>query len=730
MTITDQQSHLAFHLTGAITSGALHAIDELSLRPALLAPYRDLTQLRYDFPIVLLRENSSEPFASLSGIIEELVSRLSSTGEDAGRVRKHLLQLEREIRSLVAAGASDSLSKLCERAATRIATSPGHPLAPTIARARSALDCDGQVVDCDRTLPARLFVRAWRFVEDARSRKMRAHIDRLKLRLWEILRAAFVASKGGRDPAHLQASVGKTFEDAFDFNALSAALASVTSHGGLSPTRRYRIESALAALEHQQFFPATPQQKEPYSFVFAGALDVAEAWRERLPKLTELSKAMAIAELEIKGEYNELNHDPLFAAYGERGLPREELARFPTYLACMYSTAADEFTELMRLLNADIPVKALVQFDDLLENGTPLRADVALSMRSKQLADMAIGLGSVYVLQSAASNLVRAKSRIMNGLAYDGPALFSVYSGASDGTASLPPYLRSAAAMEARVFPAFAYDPSAGNDWASRFTVSDNPQPDRDWPAQTFAYEDSAHQKVAEEIDFTLVDFAALDERYAAHFAKVPAAQWNGHMAPVKAWLKPGSAPPADGVPYIAMVDENDVLQRVIVDAALIEEARRCRTVWHSLQELGGIHNSHAERLLAHEREAWEKEARAVEARKSEAAPAAPQAAAAAAAATAESAAPAAPQDEKPSDDPYIETPRCTTCEECVQINNKMFVYDANKQAYIADLAAGTYRQLVEAAESCQVSIIHPGKPRDPNEAGLAELIERAQPFM
>jgi hypothetical protein len=343
---------------------------------------------------------------------------------------------------------------------------------------------------------------------------------------------------------------------------------------------------------------------------------------------------------------------------------------------------------------------------------------------------MAIGLGSVYVLQSAASNLVRAKSRIMNGLAYDGPALFSVYSGASDGAASLPPYLRSAAAMEARVFPAFAYDPSAGSDWASRFTVSDNPQPDRDWPAQIFAYEDSTHQKIAEEIDFTLVDFAALDERYAAHFAKVPASQWNGHMAPVKAWLKPGSAPPADGVPYIAMVDDKDVLQRVIVDAALIEEARRCRTVWHSLQELGGIHNSHAERLLAHEREAWEKEARAVEARKGESAPAAPQAAPAAPAAAAATAESAAPQEEKASDDPYIETPRCTTCEECVRINSKMFVYDANKQAYIADLAAGTYRQLVEAAESCQVSIIHPGKPRDPNEAGLAELIERAQPFM
>ena len=51
-----------------------------------------------------------------------------------------------------------------------------------------------------------------------------------------------------------------------------------------------------------------------------------------------------------------------------------------------------------------------------------------------------------------------------------------------------------------------------------------------------------------------------------------------------------------------------------------------------------------------------------------------------------------------------------------------MFAYNENKQAYIADLTAGTYAQLVEAAESCQVSIIHPGKPRNPNEPDLAEL--------
>ena len=59
-----------------------------------------------------------------------------------------------------------------------------------------------------------------------------------------------------------------------------------------------------------------------------------------------------------------------------------------------------------------------------------------------------------------------------------------------------------------------------------------------------------------------------------------------------------------------------------------------------------------------------------------------------------------------------------------------MFAYNANKQAYIANPGAGTYAQLVEAAESCQVSIIHPGKPRNPDEPGLAELLKRAEPFL
>jgi pyruvate-ferredoxin/flavodoxin oxidoreductase len=79
--------------------------------------------------------------------------------------------------------------------------------------------------------------------------------------------------------------------------------------------------------------------------------------------------------------------------------------------------------------------------------------------------------------------------------------------------------------------------------------------------------------------------------------------------------------------------------------------------------------------------------------------------------------------------EPYIDSELCTTCNECTQINPKMFAYDENKQAYIKDPRAGTFQELVKAAERCTARIIHPGTPLDPDEPDLEEWIERAKPF-
>jgi pyruvate-ferredoxin/flavodoxin oxidoreductase len=79
--------------------------------------------------------------------------------------------------------------------------------------------------------------------------------------------------------------------------------------------------------------------------------------------------------------------------------------------------------------------------------------------------------------------------------------------------------------------------------------------------------------------------------------------------------------------------------------------------------------------------------------------------------------------------EPYIETERCTTCDECIKINDRMFAYDENKQAYIKDPRAGTFAELVKAAERCTVEVIHPGTPLNPNEKDLDKWIKRAERF-
>jgi pyruvate-ferredoxin/flavodoxin oxidoreductase len=123
------------------------------------------------------------------------------------------------------------------------------------------------------------------------------------------------------------------------------------------------------------------------------------------------------------------------------------------------------------------------------------------------------------------------------------------------------------------------------------------------------------------------------------------------------------------------------------------------------------------------------------------AAPAAPirtvataAAAAAAGVAASPAAAPAAPVaaeegEEEEGLGPYIESARCTTCDECTRINNRMFAYNEKKQAYIKDPRAGTFRELVTAAEKCPVSIIHPGTPLNPKEKDLQKWLKRAERF-
>jgi hypothetical protein len=725
----ETQAHIAFHLTGKMSRGEFDTLAQNKLHPAVFAGYRDLTALRYDFPLVLVASPADgAAVQSLTALFNAAVKVVAEKG-DGERVKRHTLRIEREIRKLVAEGVTGQLSELWDVAIGRIGAKEDNLLRDSLTRLRAAVKADGDVVDCDKAMPFRLFRHAWQVLQDRKARDFRADIDKLIMKLSDVLTTDFGRSKDGLSAERLRASVGAAHQDVFDFEAMSHLLVEANATMPISESRRQRVRGLLSALRAQRFYPPANEGEkwiEPYSFVFENCTEAVAAYRERLPKMVELAKAIAISKLEASGEYSEARHDAFFAEFGENSLNPNDTTLFPDYLICLRAAdlRATESDLVLQAFAAGMAAKVVVQTDDLLEQ-SPITGEMVYSgLRGRELVSTAIGFGTYFVLQSSSSSLLRLRDEILRGLAHAGPALFSIFSGAT-GT-GIPPFLAAAAAAESRAFPALSYNPSAGPDWASRFSLHANAQIDVDWPVQRLDYEDEAQQLISETLAFTFVDFIACDPRFAKHFAPVVRAKWSDDMLAVAEFLTREVKDLTGKVPCLLMVDRDNRLEKVIVDDRLVRMARGCAEAWRSLQELGGIHNSHAARLLEAERKAWAAQAQAVSA------PAESKPSAAVAVAVAAAPAPAAAEApaEKPSDDPYVETARCSSCNECIQINDKLFGYDANKQALILNPDAGTYRQLVDAAENCQLSIIHPGKPRNPNEPGLDELVKRAEPFL
>ncbi len=724
---------LVFHMTGKRVGDGMAPVDPGTLRPALLARYRDLARLRYDYPLVLPEPSTDSDYVrSLSSIVGMLLAELAPRGPEGERLRKHVLRLEREIRAMLASGAQGTLSELWAAAIGRLTIGADETTAKVLAQAGQSLTVDGEVADCDPQLPARLVTQAWRHVQLEKGRQFRATVDALVRRLSDILRAAFARSAAGQQPAALAAAIGTAHAEVFDFAVMSRLVSRNVPDDELPAARRARIESALAVLRVQPFFPdelMSAGTTEPWNFRFDNCAAAVAAYRERLPRLVEVVKAIAIAELEVDGNYDEADHDPYFERYDEELLTADDLALFPDYLVCIPagSNGAPENAGLVEMLSSGLPVKVLVQQTEIIEEASIGTGRFAFGVRSARLATAAMGLGGMFVLQATSAELYALRGQLRHGLACREPALFSVFAGSPAVTGGLSPYLSAAAARESRAFPVFVYDAEAGGNWAERFSLENNRDPDADWPVDPFDYADDAQQRVTERLAFTYADFVLCDRRHLSHFAVVPRERWTAAMMPAAQWLELPVQAATERIPFLWAVDGDDRLHRVIVDLRLMQATRRCLLLWHRLQEHAGIHDSHAERLLAREKAAWELQRQG--------ASAGPEGQADGPAAHPE-AAPSASADGAPavapprSDDAWIDTIRCPSCNECQLINDRMFGYNENKQAYIKDIDAGTYRQLVEAAEACQVAIIHPGKPRNPKEPGLDELLQRAAPFL
>jgi pyruvate-ferredoxin/flavodoxin oxidoreductase len=186
-------------------------------------------------------------------------------------------------------------------------------------------------------------------------------------------------------------------------------------------------------------------------------------------------------------------------------------------------------------------------------------------------------------------------------------------------------------------------------------------------------------------------------------------------------------------------VNKKNKLIRVIPAEPLVHSCEDRRHFWRLLKSLAGVRSAVDTTAIAEQ--ARSEFAQSIAAQLLEmvangtllgdgAAPtplAAKPAAVAVAAAPAAAAIAAAPAEA--SSTPWIESAMCTSCDECIRINNRIFAYNENKQAFVKNAKGGPYRDLVKAAEKCTAQIIHPGLPQDPTEKDLEKLVKRAAKY-
>jgi ferredoxin len=756
--------------------------------PLLLAPFRDPVRVRHDYPLVI---DAGLAGLRVRALCDALQDWLPHARTQPRIVQDNLRRLERRVRLLLGLAPADAGALLRQAGEQMVAEMQLRPdiaggvkgdLAAMWQAAGAAL-----LLTLRRETAAELFAAAASSgVGSARAR----HAERLRELASGLRQRLFVEAQ--KDPAaRAGAAIGRSLGGgAAQFLDAAALARTQGAHRGtqrLEPARRERMQQALQTLDaHLAAAPrpccvaVTADGMAPADAEVVRSDDVCAAalarFEAEVAALLPVVRAAWLADLELRDAYDAERHEPMLAALGCHDLTADELHALPVVAALVPAErlAGREMQGLTRLLTSGRPVHVLAQETPARDPGHA-GAQLAAAGARLELGYLGVAFREAFVQQSTAARPGHLVAGFQRALAGARPGLHVVDSGLEpDGSEPrLGAFLHAGAAIEGRAHPLFQYDPEAGETWARRLDFAQNPSPDSDWPA---AETEIDGRRCA--LRFTFADYALLDPALRAEFTLVPDGAEERELIALGDYLELAGDDARHRVPFVWAVCGGDVArpQRVAMRRTLVTACRDRLRYWRTLQELAGVRNEYVREAVQRARqEAAEQAARerralaeqhaeelarardetagtamqglarmlleldpiagqpmaglgtaaAAPAPGAAAAPAAPAAAAPAAAPPA--AAPAV--EEEVSAEPWIESPRCSTCNDCVNLNSLLFVYDGNKQARIGDPRAGSYAQLVQAAEKCPSRCIHPGLPMNPDEPGLEALIARAAPF-
>jgi hypothetical protein len=781
-----------FHY-GEPAAAAKTTLPEGAVLPALLNAYRDASAIRYPYPLFLIPPDGTTTPSILAKSVGEYFSEsledLAPEADDAGILKDNLPWIERYLRQkLVGPDPVDANDLFAEAAAAmleQLDLDPGNrdKLQAELNRLNEALAADGQFLAYGPTVSLHLMLHAIRHRHDQSRERLRRQIDKQIHGLRSLLDIEYAKSADA-------SSIGPGSQH-FDASALSGMLEH-RAHGSVEmpAERRVRIERALKDLQGWQddavLVRFVGQLDDPW-FSKQSELELinsddpcstaSEIFERDADDFARLFSALRIAALEINDNYNPAIHDSWFASFDWQAFSSEELQLVTEVVALVSADhlAGDGLPAFSHLLGSRQPVQVL-SWVRAYDNPAAKPGENPFHSYRFELANFGIGHRQVVVAQTSAARHEDLLSGFLCALDSNRTSLHLINRGTQTKTKKplLDAWFVASAALESRAHPFMLVNPDGGDRAAERVRFGGNPQAENDWPVEKLEYRNADGEVTEMNLAFTFADYALLMPALYEHFRMVPAGFESSDLIPVDQYLDSEEELVDHAVPFIWGIDDQDVLVRLVVSRALVFACRDRLNYWHTLQELAGIRNFYVEEAMERiveeqraaidaEREQIQKEhEEQLESIREEAAgdaigqlvdvlmgadlsgmiddggqPAAMPAVAPAQteAATEKAVAEAEPEVEKEAeeepgfDKPWLDTAMCTTCDDCMGINKMMFVYNDDKQAIIKDANAGPFADLVAAAEICPAKCIHPGKPLDPNEPGLDDLIARAAPF-
>jgi pyruvate-ferredoxin/flavodoxin oxidoreductase len=486
-------------------------------------------------------------------------------------------------------------------------------------------------------------------------------------------------------------------------------------------------------------YPFNPYPFPWTSHLFQDSPSVAMGVFEgHMAKMVEGFKTVRQVEMELAGGYVPEDNDKFFAHFNWQQLSDEEFHLCPPVVAMGGDGAMFDigFQNLSRALMSGKPIKVFIVDTQVYSN---TGGQACTSGFIGQVADMSpygasqhgksesrkeislIGMAhrTAFIHQSALSNVNHMLEGFIDGLNSRRPALFNVYAvcppehGVGDNSA----VAQSKMAVESRAFPLFRFDPDAGITFSECVTLEGNPALESDWPEYKLDYKDEAGNRQSMTLPMTFADFALSEGRFAKQFKKAPADTWNDDMVLLGDFLKLSEDGRDGKFPFIWSVDKNNHLMRVLVSKELVLSCEERQQFWQQLKDVSGSGKAQSNEVAIANRVRQE----LIQLLSSGMSASAPGSTAAVAVPTASNAA--------DYEAVFIDTPECTACDECMNLNPKIFAYNDQKKAVIINPKAGTFLDIVKAAEKCTAGIIHPGTPWNSGEANVDKLKARAAKF-